>query len=507
MCMGRSRRLALSLGVLVILALIAACAGPGELPAPEEQALLVRQGLDVLSNGADEYSYPYGVVIDGEGGQCSEEVVFSICNLGELDLSVFGVQLSSGDTEDFDLDCSGLPGAVPGRHAGDFSICFDPIATMGPRAAEVSISTNDPDEPVFTFAVKGYGVRRITAEDGSASDGFGRSVFLDGDTAIVGAGGAAYVFYRNHGGPENWGQVKKLAGGSGFGETVAVGGDAAMVGGETNSNRAYLFYRDVGGADNWGSDVIDSIYGGNLSDFGYSISVESDTMVVGAPLAVNGFAQGFARVFYREPGNIWGLMKELTSSDSGVQHYFGWTVALSGDTIMVGQNSIYASSREVFFYYRDQGGTNQWGEAKKITVASARAIALSGDVAVVGVEGAQAVNILERNTGGPDNWGLVKTIVSDELSFGRSVALSGDTLAVASHFHGEDGYYPGAVHVFGRNQGGSDNWGLVKRLFRQESGSQGDFGASLALHGDTVMIGTPWYDPDGGSGSVYIWEP
>ncbi len=56
-------------------------------------------------------------------------------------------------------------------------------------------------------------------------------------------------------------------------------------------------------------------------------------------------------------------------------------------------------------------------------------------------------------------------------------------------------------------RGGSDNWGLVKRLVRQESGSGGDFGASVSADGGTVMVGTPWYDPDGGIGSVHVWEP
>ncbi len=377
------------------------------------------------------------------------------------------MELSSGDTADFDLDCSQLPSVVPSLEAGDFTVCFDPLASTGTRTAEVSISTDDPHAPIFTFTVKGYGMRKIAAEDGAASDGFGRSIALDGDAAIVGAGDAAHIFYRDHGGTDNWGQVKKLTGGSGFGEAVAVSGDAAIVGGETNSNRVYLYYRDVGGPDNWGANSIASIYGGTLSQFGRSISVDGDTMVVGAPLAVDGYGQGFARIFYRQPGNIWGLVKELTSSHAGVQYFFGRSVAVSGDTIMVGQcSSVSANSREVFFFYRDKGGANNWGEAKKITVTElvggtagtfGRVIALSGDTAVIGVEDDSlggAVYILERNAGGTDNWGLVKKLVPDEGSFGRSVALSGDTLVVGSMFRGDDGYHHGAVDVFARNQGG-----------------------------------------------------
>ncbi len=78
---GSWRCLAVSLGVCALLVMPVACTGPVTPPVPGEQALLVKQGLDIISNGSWEYSYPYGVVIDGEGGECSEEAVFSIFNL------------------------------------------------------------------------------------------------------------------------------------------------------------------------------------------------------------------------------------------------------------------------------------------------------------------------------------------------------------------------------------------------------------------------------------------
>jgi hypothetical protein len=99
-------------------------------------------------------------------------------------------------------------------------------------------------------------------------------VAINGDRIIVGAykadvggaadRGAAYVFERNTGGADNWGEVVKLVAADGaendfFGETVSIDGDTAVVGsagadigGNTNQGAVYVFSRNQGGADNWG---------------------------------------------------------------------------------------------------------------------------------------------------------------------------------------------------------------------------------------------------------------
>src|SRR5258708_39475724 len=71
-------------------------------------------------------------------------------------------------------------------------------------------------------------VQKLTASDAAANDYFGYSVSINGDTVVIGAyqKGAAYIFERNQGGAEHWGQVKKLtaSGGTGadqFGASVA----------------------------------------------------------------------------------------------------------------------------------------------------------------------------------------------------------------------------------------------------------------------------------------------
>ncbi len=397
-----------------------------------------------------------------------------------------------------------------------FTISFDPVASLGMRSAEVTITSDDEDAPTLAFTVNGYGLKELTSVDG-LDNTFGASVAISGDQVLVAARDGPDVFCRDQGGADNWGEVKKLTE-AGFGTPVAIDGDVAVIG-NTSASRVYMFYRDEGGVDNWGPGFIDSIFGATLTQFGNDMAISGNTMVVGASLADVGgnYGQGFARVFYRSGGDVWGWIQELTASDGGFQKFFGTAVALSGDTILVSRSN-FSGSSGLYFFHRDYEGINNWGKVKRISRSDlgvgdysslGLAVALSGDIAAIGVPGDSdddeglhgAVYILSRDHGGADNWGQVKKLVSDEGMFGDAVALNGATLIVGAY---------GAVHVFSRDLGGIDNWGLVSRLTRrEETDTQEVFGYSVALSGETVVIGAPWYagEYSPGPGAAYVWEP
>jgi hypothetical protein len=182
---------------------------------------------------------------------------------------------------------------------------------------------------------------KLTAADGVSGDGFGVSVSMDGDTAVVGAiwvdvggnidQGAAYVFYRNQGGPNAWGQVAKLTAADGatqdyFGQSVSISGDTAVVGalnanvgGNLMQGAAYVFSRDHGGANAWGQVAkLTAADGAAYDRFGISVAVSSDTALVGAYWAnVSGhIEQGAAYVYYRNQGgaDAWGQVAKLTAA-------------------------------------------------------------------------------------------------------------------------------------------------------------------------------------------------
>ena len=165
---------------------------------------------------------------------------------------------------------------------------------------------------------------KLTASDGQASDLFGNSVAISGDTAIVGvpfedekgnAAGAAYIFERNEGGADNWGEVTKLTASDAqgldqFGRPVSISGDTAIVGAReedekgSNAGAAYIFERDEGGADNWGEVTKLTASDAQAFDrFGLGVSISGDTAIVGAVREdEKGSDAGAAYIFERDEG-------------------------------------------------------------------------------------------------------------------------------------------------------------------------------------------------------------
>ncbi|WP_457666331.1 InlB B-repeat-containing protein [Thiolapillus sp.] len=148
--------------------------------------------------------------------------------------------------------------------------------------------------------------RKLLASDGAADDFFSISVDIDGDTVIIGAkfnddkgtqSGAAYIFSRNQGGSNAWGEVRKLLASDGaaddwFGHSVAIIGDTAVVGAYLKDGSAqdfgaaYRFSRNEGGADNWGETAKLEADDGSVNDqLGYSVAVGNDAILVGAHFA------------------------------------------------------------------------------------------------------------------------------------------------------------------------------------------------------------------------------
>ncbi len=251
---------------------------------------------------------------------------------------------------------------------------------------------------------------------GGKDDHFGYSVSISGDTVAVGAygdshnganSGAAYIFYRDKGDPDNWGQVKKITTSDGealdhFGYSVSISGDTLVVGAYKDDDKgaAYIFERDEGGSDNWGQVKKVTASDGAVDDaFGYSVSIDGDTVVVGA---YEDDDKGSIYIFYRDedtPDN-WGQVKKITASDGASYDSFGYSISISGDTTVVGaagDDDNGASSGSAYIFYRNQGGTNNWGEVQKITASDGAesdnfgcSVSIDNETLVVGANGDDA---------------------------------------------------------------------------------------------------------------------
>ena len=195
---------------------------------------------------------------------------------------------------------------------------------------------------------------KLTASDAAASDFLGGSVAISGHTAVVGAyqddhagginAGSAYVFVRSGG---VWTEQAKLiasdaALGDEFGISVAVFGDSAAVGarfgnhvGVSNTGSAYIFVRSSGVWTEQAKLIAFDAASGD--EFGRRVALSGDTVVVGAPYDDNagGPDAGSAYVFVRSVG-VWTQQAKLTASDAAASDQFGFPVAASGDTVVVG---------------------------------------------------------------------------------------------------------------------------------------------------------------------------
>ena len=328
-----------------------------------------------------------------------------------------------------------------------------------------------------------------------------------------------------------------------FGYSVAVSGDTAVVGARQDgdngsvSGSAYVFRRDAGGAGNWGQVKKLLASDGAAGDgFGWSVAVSGDTAVVGAPFDSNGngSAVGSAYVFRRDAGSVgnWGQVRKLLAADGAAFDEFGLSVAVSGDTAVVGGVDIISSSvlegfnGSAWVFRRDAGGGDNWVQVKKLLPADGGntclfcapppqifggSVAVSGDTALVGARGdndkgdsSGAAYLYRRDAGGADNWGQVKKLQASDggnlAEFGISVAVSGDTAVV-----GASG--SGSAYVFRRDAGGGDNWVQVKKLLASDGAASDIFGISVAVSGDTAVVGAPFHNDNGSaSGSAYVFE-
>ncbi len=145
-------------------------------------------------------------------------------------------------------------------------------------------------------------------------------------------------------------------------------------------------------------------------------------------------------------------------------------------------------------------------------------MSISGDTVVVGARldddagiDSGSAYIFGRNEGGADNWGQVAKLTASDAAggdmFGFSVSISGDIVIVGARGTDDAGFGSGSAYVFGRNEGGSDNWGQVKKLTASDAAAGDVFGFSVSISGDTVIVGARLDDDAGNeSGSAYIFE-
>ena len=363
---------------------------------------------------------------------------------------------------------------------------------------------------------------------------FGQSVVIDQTTVVIGApgddelgadAGAVYVFYKDLGGIDNWGQVTKLTGSTTdasdrFGvaidldqDLLVVGAPNDIVGGQTGS--VFVFERNHNDIiDSWGEikrlEFTSTLFAGF---FGTAVAIEDDIIAAGRPFdADSGVGSaGSVYVFEQDLGGLdnWGEVKKILPSDLGAGDLFGSSVDVNSDIIVAGSPGQGTGAAYVF--ERNHLGTNVWGEFKKLLPSDGAAgdkfgsaVALSGNNAIVGApfnSPPGSAYVYQRNVGGEGNWAETAILAATDANstgFGTSVDISGDFALV-----GEPGYLSGTgfFRLFSKNRGGTNAWGAVNTGSLQQIAAtpDGNIGFDVAIDGQNLLLGTEGssYDTSG----------
>ncbi len=347
----------------------------------------------------------------------------------------------------------------------------------------------------------------LKASNTDAGDRFGASVAISGDTIVIGA----------------WEES----------------GGAAGVNGDQNDNStfgagaAYVFVREGDGG--WRQQAYLKASNPDISDgFGWSVAISGDTIVIGAYLegssatGVNGdqsdnsaIGAGAAYVFVRDAQGIWSQQAYLKASNTNAQDWFGYSVAISGDMILVGapyEDSPMTSANEnehdtaasncgtAYVFVRDDQGN--WRQQTLLKASSTepvfmfgRSLAISGDMLVIGEAGAAYVFEPDGQGGWQQQAKLKASETDADDRFGWSVAISGDTVVIGAPYENNCvtdfnanqsdncARIAGAAYVFVRDS--QWNWSQQAYLKASNTEKEDAFGESVAIIGDTIVVGAP----------------
>jgi hypothetical protein len=301
-----------------------------------------------------------------------------------------------------------------------------------------------------------------------------------------------------------------------FGGSVAVAGDVVVIGSSRDGHggSAYVFRFD--GTDWVEEQKLRASDGAWYDAFGASVTVLGDLVVIGATSNDdNGKDSGSAYVF-RFDGTDWVEEQKLVASDGATFDYFGRSVAVSGDVVVIGAEGTDDRTGSAYVYRFDGAG---WVEEQKLRASDGAAddnfgssAAVLGDVAIIG---ARYDNDSGNNSGsayvfrfdGTDWVEEQKLVASDgaaDDAFGRSVAVSGDVVVIGSpRAEGTDDR-TGSAYVYRFD--GAD-WIEEQKLVASDGAADDNFGYSAAVLGDLAVIGAERDDDNGyESGSAYVYR-
>ncbi|QDU65312.1 hypothetical protein [Engelhardtia mirabilis] len=380
-------------------------------------------------------------------------------------------------------------------------------------------------------AAQDYALDAFTNPTGQFGQSFARSVDLSGTTAVVGSFQGAWIVERNASGHWKVGDaLVPLDGLTGkcFGAAVAVDGDRAVVSAYCDSSSSYqagsvyVFERGAGGS--W-SQTAKLFVPSPIAEvqFGWDLDLEGTRLVVGAPQSKSPFSSavsGAVHVFDLLPDGNWALDATLAAQNHWEGMQFGYSVALSGDRVLVGAPSFLNISHDGHVRVFDRGAGGAWSASAVLTPSDVQAgdltgscVALEGNTAFTGAafhdassfnDGAVWVWVRQSSGFWKQVQKLVTPVAPSSAQAGASLALDGDHLLIGARSEQVDGInVAGAAHLWKRD--GSGKWAWAERIVSPEPEFAASAGSDLALGNGWVLLAEPDQGPgyDGRLDVVY----
>ncbi|MGB0849661.1 MAG: T9SS type A sorting domain-containing protein, partial [Bacteroidia bacterium] len=382
-------------------------------------------------------------------------------------------------------------------------------------------------------------------------EGFGRTVALYGDYAIVGAPGeshdsaemdsiqyvgAAFIYKRNG---STWELEDKIVSNDRgrtdyFGWSVGLYEDYAIVGapghddpsfGWYNSGIAYIYKRN---GTNWVlHDALIPPDRASDDDFGKSVAIDGEYAIVGAEnnnldsIYQNNLSDAGAVYIFKKDStlampNNWSREAKLVASNRSANSKFGNSVDISGDYAIVSAFSGLGSGNQGLNTYIYKRTGTVWTEQKVVTSdnSGVAEVSIDGDYALLGTDGA-AFSFINNGSQWVEDSKLVSNDYSTGDGFGYVIDMSGNyaVISAVAHSHDKQGVdsisYAGAAYIFKRN---GSSWTQIDKIVASDRGVRDNFGESVGISNNYVIVGTSYEDHNAlgldslnSSGSVYFY--
>ncbi len=374
-------------------------------------------------------------------------------------------------------------------------------------------------------------LQKLIGSDSVVSDQFGYDVAIDGTRAIIGtyANDTAYIFDWNG---SAWVETQILTPSDGisgdrFGNYVDIDGDRAIVGAYENdgvasaAGAAYIY--------EWNGSTWTEVQKITSSDaasgdyFGWAVAISGDRAAVTATRDDDQGASSGSIYFFEWNGSAWVEVDKIVPSAVGFNHRFGESVAMEGTRVIAGNRSDTENGTQSGAVYVFEWNGSAWSETQKLTASDGAAsdylgysVGISGDRIVAGAYYKNgSTEFLHTGAAYVYDWNGSSWVQSQKLTandltyweqFGYSVGIYGDRIVVGASNDDENGGGSGSAYIF---EWDGNSWVQSEKLISSNIEGNDNLGWASAISADYVIVGARSGDNDSNidTGAAYIFIP